>query len=221
MSYLLDKTNWNYSDTTSIPYLLVQHIYITGISLLIALLIAIPIGLIVARYQRLYLPVITIAGLIYTIPSLAAGVILLPYTGLNANTIIIPLIAYAQLVLIRNMVTAIRSVDQNLIDIGRAMGMNWWQLQTRIIIPLALPVIIAGVRVAAVTTIGIASIGSLIGANDLGDLIFDGIQLGPKHASEIYAGAILITLLALSVDLILLGVQRVLNRGRGAIAAAS
>src|SRR5579862_6311542 len=176
MSYLLDPYSWDLTDPGSIPNLLFAHLYITAVSLGIALLIALPLSFLLARYRKLYLPIITTAGIIYTLPSLAVVAILVPFTGLNATTIIIPLIAYAQLVLIRNIVTAITGVDPALIEVGRAMGMSNLQVQLRVVLPLALPVIIAGVRVAAVTTIGIATVGALVGAYDLGSLIFNGIE---------------------------------------------
>lgn len=215
MSYLLNPFNWDITDPESIPNLFFDHLYITGVSLGIALAIALPLSFLIARYRRLYLPIITTAGIIYTLPSLAVVAVLVPFTGLNAKTIIIPLIAYAQLVLIRNIVTAITGVDPALIEVGRAMGMSNFQVQSRVVLPLALPVIIAGVRVATVTTIGIATVGSLVGANDLGDLIFTGIA--NNFHEQVLAGAILITALALIADLLLLVLQTVLNRGRGVV----
>jgi osmoprotectant transport system permease protein len=219
MSYLLDPFNWDLSDPGSIPNLFLAHLYITGVSLGIALAIALPLSFLIARFRRLYLPIITTAGIIYTLPSLAVVAVLVPITGLNATTIILPLIAYAQLVLIRNIVTAITGVDPALIEVGRAMGMSNLQVQMRVVLPLALPVIIAGIRVAAVTTIGIATVGSLVGASDLGDLIFTGIA--NNYSDQVLAGAILVTALALAVDLLLLALQAALNRGRGAVSAAS
>lgn len=219
MSYLLDPANWDITDYQSIPNLLLDHLYITGVSLAIALAIALPLALLIARFRKLYLPVVTTAGIIYTLPSLAVVAILVPFTGLSATTIIIPLIAYAQLVLIRNMVAAITGVDPALVEVGRAMGMNGWQLQLRVVLPLALPVIIAGVRVTAVTTIGIATIGSLVGADNLGDLIFSGIA--NNFTEQIVAGAILVSALALVADLALLAVQALLSRGRSVSFATS
>lgn len=219
MSYFFNPFNWDITDPESIPNLLFDHLYITGISLAIALAIALPLSFLLARYRRLYLPVITTAGIIYTLPSLAVVAFLVPFTGLNATTIIIPLIAYAQLVLIRNIVTAITGVDPALIEVGRAMGMSNLQVQMRVVLPLAVPVIIAGIRVTTVTTIGIATVGSLVGANDLGDLIFTGIANNYKE--QVLAGAILVSALALAADLLLLAVQAVLNRGRGAVSVAS
>lgn len=215
--YLSYSYNWDLSRDTSIPNLLFQHLYISGLSLLIALLIAFPIGLLVARFDRLYLPVISVAGVLYTIPSLAFLALLVPFTKLTTATAIIPLIAYAQVVLIRNIVAAVRAVDPALLDVGRAMGMSEVQLLWRVTLPLALPVIIAGVRVAAVTTVGIATIAPLIGVQDLGYLIFQGLD--PIYPEQILTGAILITLLALLIDVVLLGAQSLLNRGRVAVVA--
>ena len=219
MSYLLDPANWDITDYQSIPNLLLDHLYITGVSLAIALAIALPLALLISRYRWLYLPIITTAGVVYTLPSLAVVAILVPFTGLSATTIIIPLIAYAQLVLIRNMVAAITGVDPALVEVGRAMGMNGWQIQVRVVLPLALPVIIAGVRVTAVTTIGIATIGALVGADNLGDLIFSGIA--NNFTAQIVAGAILVSALALIADLALLAVQALLSRGRSVSFATS
>jgi osmoprotectant transport system permease protein len=217
MSYLFDPYNWDLSDPASIPNLLLRHIGITAISVLLGLVIAFPIALVVVRRRALYAPVITVADVVYTLPSLAVVALLIPLTGLGATTIIIPLIAYTQVVLIRNIVAAIDAVDPTLVEVGRAMGMDRRQIQVKVILPLALPVIIAGVRVATVTTIGIATVGGLIGAHDLGDLIFGGISLLPQ-TGEIVAGAVTITLLAIVADVALLGAQRYLGRGRGSLA---
>lgn len=218
MRYLLDPFNYDLTDPGSIPNLLVQHLIIVGIAMLIAIVIAVPIGLLIVRYRQLYLPVIGISGLLYTIPGLAFLAFLVPVTGLNRATIIIPLVIYAQLILVRNIVAAIQGIDPLLIEVGRAMGMGRAQLFFRVTLPLALPVVIAGVRVATVTTIGIASLGSLVGATCLGDLIFSSIS--NSNYDEVLAGGIVIALLAVVVDVLLLGLQRLLNRGRSAVAVA-
>jgi osmoprotectant transport system permease protein len=218
MDYLLNPLHYDLSDSESIPSLLFQHLTLVGISMLISLIIALPLGLLVARYRRLYLPIITTSGFLYTIPGLALIAFLVPITGLNAPTIIIPLVLYTQLVLIRNTVAAVNGIDPLLPEVGRAMGMNGQQMLLRVTLPLALPVIIAGVRVATVTTIGIATLASLVGQGGLGDLIFTGIQ--NQNNSQVLAGAIVIALLAIFFDLILLGIQTALNRGRSAVAVA-
>jgi osmoprotectant transport system permease protein len=218
MNYLLNPLHYDLTDSESIPNLLFQHLTMVGISMLISLIIALPLGLLVARYRRLYLPVISASGFLYTIPGLALLAFLVPITGLNPPTIIIPLVLYTQLVLIRNTVAAVNGIDPLLPEVGRAMGMNGQQMLLRVTLPLALPVIIAGVRVATVTTIGIATLASLVGQGGLGDLIFTGIQ--NQNNNQVLAGAILIALLAILFDLALLGIQTALNRGRSAIAVA-
>jgi len=201
-----------------VPNLLLQHLFIVGTSMLIAVPIAVPLGVVIARYRRLYLPVITTAGLLYTIPGLALLALLVPVTGLNATTAIIPLVLYAQLVLIRNTAAAIDAVDPVLLETGRAMGMTRAQIFRRIVAPLALPLVVAGVRIATVTTIGIASLASLVGAGGLGDLIFSSIQ--NANYDEVLGGALIIAMLAVSVDLMLLALQHALNRGRLPVAVS-
>ncbi len=194
------------------PNLLLQHLAIVVTSMAIAIPVAVPVGVAIARYRRFYLPVITAAGLLYTIPGLALLALLVPVTGLDATTAIIPLVLYAQLVLIRNTAAAIDAVDPVLVETGYAMGMTRAQVLRRVVAPLALPLVVAGLRVATVTTIGIASLASLVGAGGLGDLIFSSLQ--NTNYDEVLGGAITIAALAVTVDLLLLAVQRALNRGR-------
>jgi len=218
MHFLLDPANYNLTDPSSVPNLLVQHLMIVGTSMSIAIVIALPIGAAIARHRRIYLPVITVAGLLYTIPGLALLAFLVPVTGLNATTIIIPLILYAQLVLIRNTTAAIQAVDPILLETARAVGMTRGQILRRVVTPLALPLVVAGVRVATVTTIGIASLASLVGAGGLGDLIFSSIQ--NTNYDEVLGGAIVIGALAVAIDFLLLAAQRALNRGRLPVSAS-
>jgi osmoprotectant transport system permease protein len=218
MRFLLTAANYDLADPLSIPNLLVQHLQIVSVSMLIALAIALPLGWLVTRYPRLYVPVVTAAGLLYTIPGLALLALLVPLTGLNASTIIVPLVIYAQLVLIRNTAAAINGIDPILLEVGRAVGMSRWQLLRRVTAPLALPLIIAGVRVATVTTIGIASLAALVGAGGLGDLIFSSIQ--NANYDEVLGGGIVIALVAVSFDFLLLGIQTILDRGRNVASVA-
>ena len=212
MSYILDGYNWDITDPNSIPNLLFAHLSITFTSVLIGLAIAFPLAFLVARIKRFYLPTLTTAGILYTIPSLALFALLIPFTGLSPATVIIPLVIYTQVVLIRNIVAAIQAVDPQLVEVGRAMGMNSWQLQWRVVLPLALPIIIAGIRVVTVTTIGIATLAPLVGTEDLGTLIFQGFNFA--RPDLIAAGTILVIVLATGADLLLLGVQALLSRGQ-------
>ena len=218
MHYILQPYNYDLTDPESIPNLFLKHLSFVGITMLISLIIAIPVGILLARYRRLYLPVVSISGLLYTIPSIAAFALLIPFTGLSPATAIIPLVIYNQLVLIRNTTAAINGIDPLLIEVGRAMGMKPQQVLFRVTLPLALPVIVAGIRIATVTTVGIAALAALVGQSDLGDLIFQNIVSGDFDA--VVGGAILIAFLAIAADLLLLALQIGLNRGRSAVSVA-
>ena len=218
MHYLLQPYNYDLSDPGSIPNLFLQTLELVGTVMLISIIIAIPVGLLVARYKRLYLPIITVSALLYTIPSIAAFVLLIPITGFSPATAIIPLVLYNMLVLIRNTAAAVNGIDPLLIDVGRAMGMKRYQVLFRVTLPLAIPVIVAGIRIATVTTIGISSLAALVGQGGLGELIFRNIVSGDYNA--VVAGAILIAFLAIAADLLLLALQTGLNRGRGALSIA-
>lgn len=211
MRYIFSSYNYDLSDPGSIPNLFLQHLYLVSTSMLIAILIALPVGILLSRYRKLYLPVIAIADILYTIPGIALIGILMTLFNTGPATIIIPLVLYAQLVLIRNTVAAIDAVDPLLLEVGRAMGMNARQLLLRVTLPLALPVIIAGIRIALVTSIGIATLAALAGQGGLGTLIFSNIDSFDFDA--ISAGAILMAAFAIVADLLLLGVQALLSRG--------
>ncbi len=219
MQYLLSPYNYDLSDPESIPNLLLTHLEIVGVTMLIALIIAIHVGLLVARYKRLYLPIITLADLLYSIPGVALIGVLIIVFPTGPASVLIPLVAYTQLALIRNIAAAVNNVDPLLIEVGHAMGMTRGQLFFRVTLPLALPVIIAGIRVATVTTIGIASLASLAGQGGLGDLVFNNLQ--PLDLNAVTAGGILMAALAILADLLLLGIQTALSRGRGAAVAVA
>jgi len=195
-----------------------KHLTLVLIIMLISIIIGIPLGLLVSRYKRLYLPLITASGLLYTIPSIAAFALLIPITGISPATAIIPLVLYNQLVLIRNTAAAVNGIDPLLLEVGRAMGMKPQQLLFRVTLPLALPVIVAGIRIATVTTIGIVALASLVGQSTLGDLIFQNIA--SFDPDPIAAGAILMAAFAIIADLLLLSLQVALNRGRSALSVA-
>ncbi|HXX79747.1 MAG TPA: ABC transporter permease [Ktedonobacteraceae bacterium] len=218
MHYLLQPYNYNLSDPQSIPNLFLKHLTLVVIIMLISIAIGVPLGLIVSRYKRLYLPLITASGLLYTIPSIAAFALLIPFTGLSPATAIIPLVLYNQLVLIRNTAAAVNGIDPLLLEVGRAMGMKPRQLLFRVTLPLALPVIVAGIRIATVTTIGIVALASLVGQSTLGDLIFQNLAF--FDPDPIAAGAILMAAFAIIADLLLLSLQVALNRGRSALSVA-
>jgi osmoprotectant transport system permease protein len=228
VSYLLKGSNWALSQPMNIPSLILSQLSMTLVSVIIGLAIAFPLAFLVSISRpshrpifnpaRYYGPLIAGTGVLYTIPSLAFMAFLVPWTGLNPATIIIPLVVYTQLVLIRNIVAARHAVDPTLVDVGRAMGMNGFQLQRYVVLPLSLPLIVAGLRVVTVTTIGIATFAPLIGVEDIGTLIFQGFNF--SYNDEIIAGVIVVSVLAIAADLLLLAIQRLLSRGQRIVPAA-
>jgi osmoprotectant transport system permease protein len=196
-----------------------QSIYLCFISLAIAIIISVPLGILAARYMALYPPLTAITAFFYTIPSFSMFTILLFVVGFSvgATPAIVALVLYSLLVLIRNVVTGLDSVPPETKDAARGMGLTDRQILLRVELPLALPVIVAGMRIAIVTLIGISVIGAYIGAGGLGILIFDGIT---RDFPTLYVtGAVLSTLLALGADLLFVGAERELSpwsrRSRG------
>lgn len=196
-----------------------QHVELVAISILFAMLIGIPIGIAVTRLRWLEGPVIGTTGVLYTVPSLALFAILIPYTGLGRRTVVIALIMYSLLAIVRNTVAGIDGVSPATLDAARGMGMTGGQRLLMVELPLALPVILAGVRVATVAAVGIATIAALMGVGGLGRLIFDGMRR--LDTDRIVAGALVASALALAADwgLALLGdllrrdVRRLPGRG--------
>jgi osmoprotectant transport system permease protein len=213
MSYIINNPD-------VIRDLLIQHIRLTGIALVIATAIALPLGLLIYRYRWLAVPVVGTLGILYTIPSLALIILLIPFPfgGLGGRTVIIALVIYAQIILVRNILAGLQSVSPTMIEAARGMGMNAWQTWWRVQFPLALPIIIAGVRIAAVVIIGIAAIGAKFGAGGLGRLLFDGIST--NRSDKIWAGAIVVSLLAFAVNGVLLALERACNPSRRSVRAA-
>lgn len=180
---------------------LIQHIQISFISLFIAVLIALPLGIYLTRHKRLAEPIIQVAAIFQTIPSLALLGLLIPLVGIGIIPAIIALVIYALLPILRNTYTGINEVDSALIEASRAMGMNKWRRLYKIQLPLAMPVIMAGIRTAMVLIIGTATLAALIGAGGLGDLILLGIDR--NNNSLILLGAIPAALLAILFDVLL------------------
>lgn len=187
-----------------------EHIILCSISVLIALAIAIPIGIYVTRHRSLYTPVTFVTGVLYTIPSLSFFAMLISVgIPIGRTPAIIALVAYSLLVLIRNVVVGIDSVPRETLEAARGMGLTSGQILRQVELPLALPIIVAGIRIATVTTIGVATIAAYIAAGGLGDLIFRGIDR--DFSTQIIVGAVLATLLSIIADFGLLAVERQLR----------
>ena len=175
-----------------------EHLRLVAISILVAMAIGIPLGILITRLRWLEGSVIATTGVLYTVPSLALFAILMPFTGLGPTTVIVALVLYSLLAIVRNTVAGIDDVPPAALDAARGMGMTGSQRLLLVELPLALPVILAGVRVATVAAVGIATIGALLGAGGLGRLIFEGIAR--VNSDRIVAGAVSASVLALIAD---------------------
>jgi osmoprotectant transport system permease protein len=191
---------------------LTQHIELTLLSVGFGLLIAFPLALLCVRYRRVYGPVLGVTGVLYTIPSLALFALLLPVTGLSIATAVIPLTAYTLLILIRNMVTGLHGVPDDVRDAAEGMGYSPTGRLLRVELPLALPAIFAGIRIATVTTIGLVTVTALIGQGGLGQLLLDG--LNRDFRTPLTVGMVLSLGLAVVADLLLVGGLRAATRWR-------
>jgi osmoprotectant transport system permease protein len=206
---------WITGHRSRILHLLLQHVQLTVIAVVVGFLISFPLAVYAYRHRAAYLPITWITGLLYTIPSLALFVLLLPFTGLSITTVEVGLVSYTLLILIRNTVVGLRGVPEDVKEAARGMGYTDSQLLWRVELPLALPAIVAGIRIATVSTIGLATVGALIGRGGLGKLILDGLAI--LYATEYLLGALLSVALALVADGLLLVGQRLLTpwaRGR-------
>jgi osmoprotectant transport system permease protein len=190
--------SWLLAHPDEVGLRLAEHLWLSGPAMALALAIALPLGLLTARRPRLDGPVLGLLGLIYTVPSLALFVALIPVLGLGRVTAITALVAYAQVALVRNVVTGLRGVDGAVRESAVGLGMGPASLLWRVELPLAMPAILAGVRIAAVSTIALACLGALIDAGGLGTLLFQGVAQG--HGAKIRAGAIAVSALALAFN---------------------
>lgn len=183
-----------------------QHALIALVSLAIALVIAAPLGVLAARAPAAGVPIFAVLGVIYTIPSMALLGVLVLVEGLGFWTAVTALTAYAQMILVRNIAAGIAGVDRGVVEAARGLGMSASQVFWRVERPLAMPVFIAGVRVAAVSIIGIASVAAWVGAGGLGTLIFAGIDQGDD--AKAVTGALAAMAMALVVDFALRRAER-------------
>jgi osmoprotectant transport system permease protein len=178
-----------------------RHVYITVTAVIISIVTGVSIGMFIAKHKRLASIIIGIAGIIYTIPSLALLGILVSFVGFGIKPTIIALVLYSQLMIIRNTYVGINSVDPAIVEASIGMGMTRFQLLRMVELPLALPIIMAGVKNIAVMTIGIAAIAALIGAGGLGGLIYKGIFR--VDYKLILSGVIVMSLLSIASEFLL------------------
>ena len=176
-AYVDPWINWDWL-STHVPVFvdaLLAHVELTLIAVGVGLVIALPLGVVAQRNALLRGPILTLFGILYTIPSIALFAILIPYTGLGALTAEVGLVGYALLILARNVVVGLDAVPKEVIDAADGMGYRPFARLIRVELPLALPAIFAGIRIATVTTIGLITITAVIGQNSLGQLILQGL----------------------------------------------
>ncbi len=186
--------------------LLGQHLVLVLVSLALAMLVALPAGVVAARKPRVGAAILGVTGALYTIPSLALLALLVAVMGLGAPTAIVALVAYAQMILVRGVVAGLRGVDPALVDAARGLGFTARQTLLRVEFPAALPVMLGGVRVATVSLVALATVAAWINAGGLGVLLFEGI--GTNNPQKIFAGALAAAVLAIAADLSLRAAER-------------
>ena len=203
------RWDWISGHVPVIRAALAQHIELTLIAVAIGLIIALPLGVVGWRERILRGPIFSVTGILYTIPSLALFSILVPFTGLTTLTAEIGLVSYTLLILIRNVVVGLDAVPEDVREAARGMGYRPFRQAVGIEVPLALPAIIAGLRIATVTTIGLVTVSFLIDKGGLGSLIYDGLIRDFK--TPLVVGTTLSVALAVFADLTLAGIQRVIT----------
>lgn len=190
-------------------HLSAQHIQIALLSVLYGLAVSLPLGVLCARYPRLYTPVLALTTIAYSIPSIALFVVLIDFTGVSNTTAIIPLTVYATSILVRNVVDGLRSIPDSVAQAATAMGFGAFQRLVRVDLPIALPVVFAGLRIATVSSVSLVAIAGLIGIGGLGDLFVRGAQI--FFPTEIYVGIVLVVVIALAADALIVLAGRLLT----------
>ena len=203
------RWDWVWDHTDLIWSRLVEHLLLMGIALAVGLAISVVLALISIRWRRVYAPITWITGALYTIPSLALFVMLIPVTGLSVTTAEIALVSYTLLIFTRNIVAGIDGVPPEVREAALGMGYTRRRMLLEIEIPLAMPVIVAGMRIATVTTVGLVTVSALIGQGGLGQLILDG--LNRLFTTPLLVGSVLSVFLAVGLDLSLIGIERLLS----------
>jgi osmoprotectant transport system permease protein len=201
--------DWIGRNTDLISSSLREHVILTLTAVGIGLVISLPLGVAASRWRRLYSPALAFTGVLFTIPSLAAFAFLIPYTGLSRTTALIPLTSYTLLILLRNVVAGLDSVPEEIKDAADGMGFSRFRRLVRIELPLALPAIMAGIRIATVTIIGLTAVAGLLAIPSLGNLIYVGQNRPIRTAVTV--GIALSVALAVIADLLLALVQRALT----------
>lgn len=199
IKYLTDNASALFEKT-------LEHLYISVFALLIAIIIAIPLGILLSKTDKLSKISLTIAGILQTIPTLAILALMIPLFGVGKTPAIIALFLYVLLPILNNTIIGVQNIDSNVKEAGLSMGMTGIQLMKDVQLPLALPMILSGIRLSSVYVISWATLASYVGAGGLGDFIFNGLNL--FEPAMIITATILVTLLALIVDFCLSMIEK-------------
>ncbi len=203
------RWDWIWSHLDDVWERTVEHVTLTALAVGIGLLISVALSLLALGFRPALAPITWVTGILYTIPSLALFAFLVPITGLSMVTAEIGLVSYTLLILIRNIVAGLDGVPAEIKEAARGMGYTRARMLIEIELPIALPVIVAGVRIASVTTIGLVTVTSLIGQGGYGFFILQGLRR--FFNTEIFLGVALSVMLAVLVDLGLIGLERALT----------
>jgi osmoprotectant transport system permease protein len=202
-SYVID--NWD----TILRYT-AEHVRLTVAAVLIGTVIALPLAVLARRRKFLAGPVLGLSTVIYTIPSLAMFAFIFPFTGLSSTTVLVALVAYSLVILVRNFLTGLQGVPADVREAARGMGYGRLRLFWQIDLPLALPALMAGLRIATVSTVALTTVGVVVGHGGLGQLIIGGFNAN-FYRAEVVTGTLACVLLALAADVLLAGVERLLT----------
>lgn len=192
----------------------VEHLYLTAIAIGVGLAISLVLAAAALRWRSLYGPIASVSGLLYTIPSLALFAFLVPFSGLSVLTAEVALVSYTVLILVRNIYTGITGVPAGVVEAADGMGYRPMRRFVQIQLPLAAPVIVAGIRIATVTVVGLVTVTALIGLGGLGFFILDGFRRSIVFPTEIIVGTVLSAVLAAVLDVGLLGIERAMTPWR-------
>ena len=193
--------NYILSNSSEIIDLLIEHIKLTSLSVLIAILIGIPIGILICYVKKLERPILAFANVLQAIPSMALLGFTIPFLGIGTIPAILMVVLYSLLPIIKNTYTGIANINPQMIEAATGIGLTKWQILTKVQIPLALPVIMSGIRISAVSAVGLMTLAAFCGAGGLGYLVYSGIRSINNY--QILSGAIPACLLALFIDYVL------------------
>jgi len=203
----LFRLDWVLEHLDTLAQRIGEHLLVTIIAVAAGFVISFALALAVRRWPRIYGPILAVSGILYAIPSIALFVLFIPITGLSLLTVEIALVSYTLVILVRNIVTGLREVPPEVIEAARGMGYTDRQRLWRVELPIALPIIVAGLRIATVTTIGLVTIATLIGMGGLGYLIVN-IGIQRRFPTATLTGVIVVVLLATVIDLGFQALQR-------------